>query len=160
MCKKILVHPLGLHKEQYFSLDICPAPIGAPIEYAHSHLHVSDHLPQLIVSLVPIHIFMGFVVLLIQMASFTCLDTLMKHQQDGNITFTVYRKPTHTDQYLHFKTHHPLHQKLGVVSTLLDRCKTVVTKDEDKIAEAQHIEKHSVPVGTLNGPSRGSKTMR
>ncbi len=69
------------------------------------------------------------------------LDTLMKNEQDGSITFTVYRKPTHTDQYLHFKSHHPLHQKLGVVRPLLDRCKTVVTKDEDKIAEVQHIEK-------------------
>ncbi len=65
----------------------------------------------------------------------------MKHEQDGSITFTVYRKPTHTDQYLHFKSHHPLHQKLGVVRTLLDRCKTVVTKEEDKVAEVEHIGK-------------------
>ncbi len=69
------------------------------------------------------------------------LDTLMKHESDGNITFTVYRKPTHTDQYLHFKSHHPLHQKLGVVRTLLDRCDTVVTKPEDREKEEKHIEK-------------------
>ncbi len=68
------------------------------------------------------------------------LDTLMKHEDDGSISFTVYRKPTHTDQYLNFKSHHPLHQKLGVVRTLLDRCETVVTKKEDKVAEFQHIE--------------------
>ncbi len=27
-------------------MDLRPAPIEAPIEYAHSILHVSDHLPQ------------------------------------------------------------------------------------------------------------------
>ncbi len=68
------------------------------------------------------------------------LDTLMKREVDGKISFTVYRKPTHTDQYLNFESHHPLHQKLGVVRTLLDRCDTVVTKQEDKMKEEKHIE--------------------
>ena len=29
-----------------FSLDISPAPIGAPIEYAHNILHVSDYVTR------------------------------------------------------------------------------------------------------------------
>ena len=28
------------------SASICRAPIGAPIEYAHSILHISNHVPQ------------------------------------------------------------------------------------------------------------------
>ena len=34
------------------------------------------------------------------------------------ITSTVYRKPTHTNCYLHYKSHHPTHVKRGVVRSL------------------------------------------
>ena len=35
------------------------------------------------------------------------LDTTIQHRQDGTIKFTVYRKPTHTDQYLLWTSEHP-----------------------------------------------------
>ena len=52
----------------------------------------------------------------------------------------MYRKITHTDQYLNFQSHHPLHQKLGVVRTLLDRAEAVIKNEDDQNAEITHIE--------------------
>jgi len=48
-------------------------------------------------------------------------------------------KPTHTDQYLHFESHHPLEQKLGVIRTLFNRADTIVTSVEDKSKEQEHL---------------------
>ena len=39
------------------------------------------------------------------------LDTRITRKVDGKLDVTVYRKPTHTDRYLHFKSHHPTHVK-------------------------------------------------
>ena len=35
------------------------------------------------------------------------LDALLQRKDDGNLDVTVYRKPTHTDRYLDFRSHHP-----------------------------------------------------
>ena len=67
------------------------------------------------------------------------LDTLITRKQDGNFKLSIYRKPTHTNQYLQFQSHHPLHQKLGVVKTLLDRKENIVTEQEDLIEEDKNI---------------------
>ena len=69
------------------------------------------------------------------------LDTLIVRKPDGHVKILVYRKKTHTDQYLNFDSHHPLHQKLGVIRTLLDRCNNIVTDDLDRVSEVLHIEK-------------------
>ncbi|XP_066289685.1 uncharacterized protein [Branchiostoma lanceolatum] len=69
------------------------------------------------------------------------LDTLLVRKGDGSVKLLVYRKSTHTDQYLNFQSHHPLHQKLGVIRTLMDRCNAVVTEDQDKELETQHIKR-------------------
>ena len=47
--------------------------------------------------------------------------------EDGGVKSTVYRKKTHTDQYLNVASHHPKHQKLGVVRMLMNRCETITT---------------------------------
>jgi len=59
-------------------------------------------------------------------------------KEDGNVKLLIYRKKTHTDQYLNFMCHHSLHQKLGVIRTLLYRCDNVVT-EEDRRQDEEHI---------------------
>ena len=68
------------------------------------------------------------------------LDTLIVRKADGTIKLLVYRKPTHTDQYLNYQFHHPVHQKLGVVSTLMDKKHHILTEEEDKINEEKKVE--------------------
>ena len=48
------------------------------------------------------------------------LDVRIMHNNDGSVS-KVYRKPTHTDQYLQFSSHHPTAHKCGVISTLLKK---------------------------------------
>ena len=47
---------------------------------------------------------------------------------------------THTDQYLHFSSHHPLQHKLSVIRTLLDRSINIVTEEQDRKQEEHHIQ--------------------
>ena len=68
------------------------------------------------------------------------LDTLLERKEDGSVKVKVFRKKTHTNQYLAFDSHHPLHQKLGVPRTLLNRCDEIVTEEEDRKEERNTIK--------------------
>ena len=56
------------------------------------------------------------------------LDTLVTREPDGKLLTSVYRKPTHTDQYLACDSHHPQSVKRGTVKCLHDRAKGIITK--------------------------------
>ena len=53
------------------------------------------------------------------------LDILITPHKDGRLDTTVYRKPTHTNQYLHWDSHHTISSKYSVVGTLHHRAKTI-----------------------------------
>jgi len=90
------------------------------------------------------------------------LDTLLIRKEDGNIKLLVYRKKTHTDQYLNFMSHHPSHQKLGVIRTLLNRCENVATEKEDRRQEEEHntsdLKKCSYPAWSTRKANRTCRT--
>ncbi len=67
------------------------------------------------------------------------MDTFIIRKDDGTIKLLIYRMKTHTDQYLNFDSQHPLHQKIGVARTLLDRMNTIVTEETDKQEESEWL---------------------
>ena len=76
-----------------------------------------------------------------RMALFLSLDTLVKPEVDNSLSITVYRKPTHTDQYLKWDSHHNLAAKYSVIGILTHRTKTVYTGLELLNKEIQHLRR-------------------
>ena len=82
------------------------------------------------------------------------LDVLVKRNSRNDSIFnnslfstTIYRKPPHTNRYLHYTSHHPKHQKLAVAKTQLSRINTHITDNTQKHNELQNIRSAS----RLNG---------
>ncbi|KFD50512.1 hypothetical protein M513_08580 [Trichuris suis] len=48
------------------------------------------------------------------------LDVLVRRNGTGLRTM-AYTKPTHSDRYLHFSSHHPISVKRGIVTGMVDR---------------------------------------
>ena len=69
------------------------------------------------------------------------LDVLLSRDTDGFITTSVYRKPTHTDKYLSFLSHHPTSHKASVVRTLFHRARTIPSTGEERRKEELRIKK-------------------
>ena len=66
------------------------------------------------------------------------LDTLVS-RRNGVVVIDVYRKPTHTDRYLDFSSHHDKKHKISTASTLLFRASSLPTSHEGKIRETSHV---------------------
>ena len=67
------------------------------------------------------------------------LDTSVIRDSNGVLTTNVYRKPTHTDQYLAYDSHHPQSVKRGIVKCLFDRAKHLITKPSVISKEKKHL---------------------
>ena len=67
------------------------------------------------------------------------LDTLVTPLADNSLSFQVYQKPTHTDQYLQWESHHNLSSKYSVIGTLTHRAKVVCTTLELLKDELKHL---------------------
>ena len=66
-------------------------------------------------------------------------DTLLK-RNNGEISVLVYRKPTHTDQYLHYSSHHQTSCKESIVSFLVNRAYSIITNIDDLHKENARIK--------------------
>ena len=57
------------------------------------------------------------------------LDLLITRKNDNSLSYAVYRKNTHTGNYLNFKNNHPMHHKRAVIKSLSDRAKRLCSED-------------------------------
>jgi len=69
------------------------------------------------------------------------LDVLVSRTDEVNLSASIYRKPTHTDQLLDSNSHHPVSVKRSVVSTLTNTCNTLPSTIMAKKQEIQHLKK-------------------
>ena len=69
----------------------------------------------------------------------TFLETFLK-RSNGKISVLVYPKPTHTDQYLHYSSHHQTSCKESVVSSLLNRAYSIIPNKDDLYKENARIK--------------------
>ena len=85
------------------------------------------------------------------------LDTTVKPEADGGLSITVYRKPTHTDQYLQ-DSHDHLSARYGIINTLTHGAKTVCNKPELLQKEIDNLRKAlthcKYPKGTIGRVER------
>ena len=71
--------------------------------------------------------------------SIAFLDMLITPDENGRLNTSVYRKETHTDQYLHWDSHHSISSKYSVVGTLFHRARTVYSTPVELQKEVKHL---------------------
>ena len=69
------------------------------------------------------------------------LDILITPGKDGRLDTKVYRKPTHTNQYMHWDSHHTISSKYSVVGTLHHRAKTICSNKQLLQQEEEDLSK-------------------
>ena len=67
------------------------------------------------------------------------LDTFLK-RNNGEISVLVYRKPTHTDQYLHYSFHHKTSCKASVASSSFNRAYSIIINKDHLHKENTRIK--------------------
>ena len=82
------------------------------------------------------------------------LDILITPQEDGSLSTSVFRKPTHTDLYLQWDSHQTISSKYSVAGTLYHKAKTacsnsqLLQKEEDHLCK--DLKKCKYPTGAIN----------
>ena len=89
-----------------------------------------------------------------QDGSISFLDILIIPEEDGKLNTTIFRKPTHTDMYLHWDSHHNIPSKYSVIGTLYHRANTICSttqylQDEEKHL-SQDLKKCKYPPWAIN----------
>ena len=85
---------------------------------------------------------------------------LVTPKQDGSLSTTVYKQPSHTDLYLQWDSHHTISSKYSVVGTLHPRAKTICSSPQ-LLQEEEYLfkvlTKYKYPARALNRVSIKTK---
>ena len=88
------------------------------------------------------------------------LDSLLTHESDGSISTSVYRKKTHTDQYLQFSSHHPLAHKKSVITTRFHRATALSSNMVERVKEncrvTRALKNNGYPSSFIHQSSRST----
>ena len=63
------------------------------------------------------------------------VNIIVQRNPNKTISVKVYRKPTHTNQYLNYTSHHPTSAKQSVITTLFDRADNIISSEKDQEEE-------------------------
>ena len=66
---------------------------------------------------------------------------MIKRSPSGHLLSAVYRKPTHSDRYLNFRSEHTIQHKQSVVNTLLERAKKLSSTMQDLNRELKYVKR-------------------
>ena len=69
------------------------------------------------------------------------LDILIIPNEDGSLSTTVYRKPTHTDLYLQWDSHHTVVSRYSVIGTLHHRAEIICSSHQLLQQEEKYLQK-------------------
>ena len=75
-----------------------------------------------------------------QDGSMPFLDILITPKEDGSLSTTVYRKPTHIDLYLQWDSNHTVSSKYSEVGSLHHRAQTICSSPELLQQEEEHLK--------------------
>ena len=118
------VHPPRIYR-RYVDDTICVIKKDC-IQTFHDHFNIQDHNIK-------------FTVERYSEQGIPFLDTLIRVKEDGSLDVRIYRKKTHTDRYLQFSSHHPPQHKAAVVRTLLHRADSLLSNEQHRSKEHDHV---------------------
>ena len=76
---------------------------------------------------------------------------MVRRNQHGKFSTSVYRKPTNSNRYLNFRSDHPLEHKQSDVGSLIDRTNATVLKPCNNIGKKLAYHKDSVDPNMRQG---------
>ena len=101
---------------------------------------LNEHVNKFLEHLNSIHLRIQFTHEEMKDNKISFLDVEIHLKEDKHVKLTIYRKKTHTDQYLNFESNHHISQKLGIINTFQHRINTIITDEKDKEEERRRVK--------------------
>ena len=75
------------------------------------------------------------------------LDVEVFRNHDNILDTTIYHKPTHTNRYLQFDSHYPIHQKITITNSLYNRINTHITNPTHRKSHQRQVKETLSKIG-------------